>query len=109
VIKFVSDLQQVGGFLVFSTNKTDHRANSSGTVSKRHPISKTAEESPKKRGRPKTDVSVIKSEDTEQKVQNIIKRIKEDLERKSDGKRKLLKLRLFNRTISVMKSFMYSY
>ncbi|XP_052088292.1 uncharacterized protein LOC127725396 [Mytilus californianus] len=61
-------------------------ANSSGTVSKRHPISTSTEESPKKRGRPKNeDASTdIKSEVTEQKVQNIIKKIKEDMEKKTD-------------------------
>lgn len=62
-------------------------ANSSGTVSKRHPISKTAGESPKKRGRPKVaETSPTKTDVTEQKVQNIIKKIKEDLEKKNDGK-----------------------
>lgn len=62
-------------------------ANSSGTVSKRHPISTSTDDSPKKRGRPKTeDTSTdIKSEVTEQKVQNIIKKIKEDMEKKTDG------------------------
>lgn len=61
-------------------------ANSSGTVSKRHPISTSTDDSPKKRGRPKTeDTSTdIKSEVTEQKVQNIIKKIKEDMEKKTD-------------------------
>lgn len=60
-------------------------ANSSGTVSRRHPISKATEESPKKRGRPKSEESSsVKQEDTEQKVQNIIKKIKEDLERKNE-------------------------
>ncbi|XP_063398955.1 uncharacterized protein LOC134683568 isoform X2 [Mytilus trossulus] len=61
-------------------------ANSTGTVSKRHPISTSTDDSPKKRGRPKTeDTSTdIKSEVTEQKVQNIIKKIKEDMEKKTD-------------------------
>lgn len=62
-------------------------ANSSGTVSKRHPISKSPGESPKKKGKSKgTEASPSKADVTEEKVQNIIKKIKADMEKKDDGK-----------------------